>query len=663
MMNKVLTVIVTYNAMQWIDRCIGSVLASSVGSDIFIIDNASADGTQEHIRAHYPQVIFRQSPDNLGFGKANNIGMRYAVEQGYDYVYLLNQDAWLEPGCMERLIEVQKNSPQFGILSPMQMQADMEHPDDNFRQNMAKNHAMVEDLIHDRLQTVYEVPYIMAAHWLISRECLLGTGCFSPTFPHYGEDNNYTSRAAYHGFRTGIVPAAKAVHDRAYRRDSKDKIFYLRYIRALIRMSDLGSPVRAERLLPGFVSESLRNASLKPLSYFFRLVGERIQIGRRRESSREKEAFLHPRVLFVTHSARMGGANHSMFRLIEELRERHGIKPFVVFPRGKDRKDISEKCREMGIPYLRTPFHWSKGRSVRHLLACLSNIIFYPLAAFRLRKYDFDLVHSNGSVTDLGAWLGRRRGLRHIWHLREFGDLDFGLRPLLGRRREKAVYSKGDNTFIAISEAVKEHYSSLIDPQKIITIYNGVALPEPAGAGKADSRTEICLVGMLQEAKNQLEALQAAAILRQRGRSDFHLHLIGRADGAYLSKLKKYISDESLEDYVSICGEREDISEILRGMDIGLTTSLCEAFGRVTVEYMLHGLAVIASDTGAGPEIITDGKNGLLYHSGDAEALAERLLSLLENREYRQQLAAEGEADARARFNSVSNSECIFKLY
>ena len=104
-MNAILIVIVTYNAMRWIDKCLSSVNCSNVQSDIFVVDNCSTDGTPDYIAQHYPDAILIRSPKNLMFGKGNNVGLRYALENGYDYVYLLNQDAWLMPDTLGKLVE------------------------------------------------------------------------------------------------------------------------------------------------------------------------------------------------------------------------------------------------------------------------------------------------------------------------------------------------------------------------------------------------------------------------------------------------------------------------------------------------------------------------------------------------------------------------------
>ena len=129
---KILAIVVTYNGMKWIQSCLDSIVNSSVRLDAFVVDNGSRDGTQEYIRSNYPEMLLVESLTNLGFGKANNIGVRYALEHGYDYVYLLNQDAWLMQDTVERLVESMALYPEYGILSPMQFEANLQRLDVRF---------------------------------------------------------------------------------------------------------------------------------------------------------------------------------------------------------------------------------------------------------------------------------------------------------------------------------------------------------------------------------------------------------------------------------------------------------------------------------------------------------------------------------------------------
>ena len=169
--------------------------------------------------------------------------MQYALDHDYAYIYLLNQDAWIFPDTIQILIDCHKRNPQYGILSPFQMEANMQHLDSNFNVHICSQcKDFIDDAYLNALQDVYSVPMAMAAHWLISKECLYKVGVFSPTFPHYGEDNNYANRILYHKFLMGIVPKAKAIHDRENRVKTKAQKAYLDYIGNLIIVSDIYNP-------------------------------------------------------------------------------------------------------------------------------------------------------------------------------------------------------------------------------------------------------------------------------------------------------------------------------------------------------------------------------------------------------------------------------------
>ena len=239
-MADILTIVVTYNGMKWIGRCLGSVRASAMPSDIFVVDNGSTDGTAGWIREHFPEAMLTESLDNLGFGAANNLGIRHALNNGYKYVYLLNQDAWVFPetfGTLVRTFEKGDGTGSrtagkpLGIISPVQMEAGLERMDAQFRKHCGAA------LRKDPSGTV-RVPFVMAAHWMLSRACMEKVGGFSPTFPHYGEDLDYIHRAAYKGFAVAVAGAARAVHDRADRPRPKEYRMKLKIVTAKAAVAD-----------------------------------------------------------------------------------------------------------------------------------------------------------------------------------------------------------------------------------------------------------------------------------------------------------------------------------------------------------------------------------------------------------------------------------------
>lgn len=246
MKHKLLVIVVTYNAIKWIDKCFTSVLTSSCNPDLYVLDNGSTDGTISYIKERYPEIIFIESKENLGFGKGNNEGLKYAIENNYDYVYLLNQDAWVFKDTFEKLMNIFDKNIDYGIISPIQCQANLNHIDKNFLMNTFISQSslnFLDDLYFKSTKELYEVPFIMAAHWMISKKCLLNVGGFSPTFPHYGEDCNYVHRIIYHKYKIGMTPYINVVHDREFRIESLKKKIYMIYIYNLIYLSDIRQSV------------------------------------------------------------------------------------------------------------------------------------------------------------------------------------------------------------------------------------------------------------------------------------------------------------------------------------------------------------------------------------------------------------------------------------
>ena len=218
---RVLVIIVTYNGMQWIDKCMTSVFNSDLSLEVVVIDNNSTDGTAHFIMEKYPCVYVIDQGENLGFGRANNIGIKYALDQKADFVYLLNQDAYLQKDTLSRLIKVSKANQMYGILSPMQYNGDGSKLDTHFKNNLPKAYNASEDVV--------QTDFVMAAHWLITQKCIKKVGLFDPIFEHYGEDNDYINRTVFHDFKVGICPKVIAYHDRVDRKLSRLRaldIFY-----------------------------------------------------------------------------------------------------------------------------------------------------------------------------------------------------------------------------------------------------------------------------------------------------------------------------------------------------------------------------------------------------------------------------------------------------
>jgi len=214
---KVFCVLVTYNAARWVDNVLKQLARSSVKMGIIIIDNGSTDGTQSIISSSEIEVDFVQAERNLGFGKGNNIGIKRAYGQGADFVFLLNQDAWPEENAVKYMVDASERHPEYGILSPVHLDGTGLALDFNFSRYVSpmECHGFFSDGFLNQLkEEPYELPFVNAAAWLVTRNCIETVGGFSSTFFHYSEDDNYCQRVLFHGLKIGIVSKALICHDR-----------------------------------------------------------------------------------------------------------------------------------------------------------------------------------------------------------------------------------------------------------------------------------------------------------------------------------------------------------------------------------------------------------------------------------------------------------------
>ncbi len=130
---------------------------------------------------------------------------------------LLNQDARVFENTISGILEVSKKYTEYGILSPIHLANEGQSLDNNFTNyiNGYSCPGLLSDIILKReLKDVYEIDFVNAACWFITRKCLETVGGFDPIYLHYGEDDDYINRVNYHGLKTGICPKYFCVHNR-----------------------------------------------------------------------------------------------------------------------------------------------------------------------------------------------------------------------------------------------------------------------------------------------------------------------------------------------------------------------------------------------------------------------------------------------------------------
>ncbi len=232
---KVLTIIVSYNFEAWLEKCLGSLRQSTYPTDVLVVDNASQDGTVACLQTEFPEVRLIAGERNLGFGAANNLGFQIALNEGYDAVFLLNQDAYVCPETLSVLVAESLAHPQVGILSPVHLNGDASALDFGFA-TYAKlaNLADLQGVSH-----LQYLPFVNAALWLVPTAVLRQVGGFCPLFYHYGEDKDLANRMLYHGYRIAYSPKAFALHHRENRPSTPERRLFGEYIYWLTEYVDV----------------------------------------------------------------------------------------------------------------------------------------------------------------------------------------------------------------------------------------------------------------------------------------------------------------------------------------------------------------------------------------------------------------------------------------
>ncbi|MBC7493965.1 MAG: glycosyltransferase family 2 protein [Flavobacterium sp.] len=221
MKTKITVVVVTFNGSKWLHKMLESVLKSSISVNVIIVDNASTDNSGAIIET-YTQVQLIKSNINLGFGKANNIGIKAALQLQSDYIFLLNQDTWVFETTIQTLVKTAQLNPELGIISPVHLTANEKDLDQNFETYFSKK-------INNNSTDYDEVTFVNAAAWLVSKACFDKVGLFEPLFNHYGEDRNFCDRVIFHGFKISIEPDAFIVHDRLITRSFNKDVLQSKY--------------------------------------------------------------------------------------------------------------------------------------------------------------------------------------------------------------------------------------------------------------------------------------------------------------------------------------------------------------------------------------------------------------------------------------------------
>ncbi len=213
MSRSVFVLVLNHNGERWLERCLRSLLACPTpGLEIVLLDNASTDGSVALARSLSPRLRVLQNERNLGFCAGNNVGIAYALAHGADYVALLNNDTYVAPDWMDRLLEVGESDPAIGVLGPVQLAYD---GDDFNSWTLTALPKLVDSLRRQNAPGVwFPVEWVEGSCLVAKRGVLERVGMLDPIFFTFFEEADLCRRARAAGFQVAIVPSSKIHHYR-----------------------------------------------------------------------------------------------------------------------------------------------------------------------------------------------------------------------------------------------------------------------------------------------------------------------------------------------------------------------------------------------------------------------------------------------------------------
>lgn len=383
------------------------------------------------------------------------------------------------------------------------------------------------------------------------------------------------------------------------------------------------------------------------------------------------------RVLMIDVSSEDGGAGRSFQELVITLKKQYpNIEPVVLCSHKHGHID---KFKDNGIeayPTLHEAFNYSRDsktlvylakifpRFVRYIICDIYALIYLEK---NVDMKSIDLIHTNSIRNDIGMILAKKYQIPHILHLREFGSkgLDYDVRYF--RCKPIQYVDERVNRYIAITSAVKNYWVNVnkINKSKISIVYNGIDDTDIKVRNKRCKHLpmRIVMTGYFCKAKGQDELVRALTYLPCYILKNIHVDFIGNGDNDYINSIKKIIYGNNLQNVVSFLGKQDNVHKRLWQYDIGVTCSRAEAFGRVTAEYMLAGLCVIASNTGGNLELIKNNVTGLLYKYGNPQSLTEEIVGLYNDYRLLETLANNGNKFAKSNFVTQKNVAGIVNVY
>lgn len=372
----------------------------------------------------------------------------------------------------------------------------------------------------------------------------------------------------------------------------------------------------------------------------------------------------------------MGGATISFINMIKDISESKDVEAVIVIPQGSNCADVSEFYERISMPEIKIielpvpSFEFCELPPVCQLKQFIHHVKFrFKTKIKEVKAYNKlerlvlhekpDVIHTNVGTVHVGFKVSQKYRIPHVWHLREYQDLDFGW--VIQPSKEKFECMLNKSAVVTITKDIFNHFH-LENNLSASVVYNGIFRENEAVY--IDNKDDYFLIcSRLSPEKGIKEAIEAFCNFCKVDKK-YKLKILGSVDtgNLYYQELVKIVDNYQCRDRVEFLGFQSDVRPYMKKAKALIVASFHEGFGRMTAEACFMGCVVIGRNTSGTKEIL-DYTGGLLY-DGCQNKLVEKMLLLakMSQKEYRA-IALNAMNRAKEQYSIEANADAIYNIY
>lgn len=369
------------------------------------------------------------------------------------------------------------------------------------------------------------------------------------------------------------------------------------------------------------------------------------------------------KILYITSTTELHGSTISLLSLLDGVIA-HGDIPFVAVP--DTNGPLCQRLQQKSIQYFKVPlpfFCYPKHRPYGKIwfLFDIKDILKAECKAERIlskiiSQVKPNLIHTNVGPVVTGHFVAKKHKIPHVWHIREYGDLDFNMKMFPCKAFYRRILAQDYS--VAITKNL-QHYNHLENNHKSIVIYNGVCKTSEATYNE-NKESYFLSASRVSPEKNIDEIIKAFSKFHK-GNPNYRLKILGDGPQNYLQELKTLCAELNCTSSIYFEGFNEDVFSYMQKAKAIIVASPAEGFGRMTAEAIFAGSVVIGRDAGGTKEIIEQ-TAGFLYSSENELLKYMKKIATMAENDY-QALVRQGQKKAKELFSKEQYIQNIYQVY